>query len=363
MTYQADKTIFVQIVSYLDNECKNTIDDLYSKALYPNRIFTGVNWQYDEKADDIPFYPKNYKDNIRLISFDYKESQGVCWARGQVQKLYRDELYTLSIDAHMRFVDHWDAKLVGMLEDLQKKGYKKPVITHYPPDYTLEGGYGDTVKKMAPFLQRKDGIFIFKRSGHTIEPGSGPVLSACFAGGFNFTLGASIKEVPYDPYLYFFGEEITMAARLWTHGYDFFNPGEIAAYHLYKRSVDTSGEIKKNRDIKVHQGEKGAKQKNHFAKQRVKHLLGTDFIQDERITKGLHVYGLGEERTLYQYEIFSGINFKKLTRSVHSRTAILTKESIPLGRLKEKEEAKKMNLAQRAFFLIKKWKNSYLLLV
>ncbi|RHY33721.1 hypothetical protein DYB32_001463 [Aphanomyces invadans] len=44
--------------------------------------------------------------------------------------------------------------------------------------------------------------------------------------------------VMYDPSLthLFFGEENVMAARLWTHGYDFFAPTEAVVYHLWSRS-------------------------------------------------------------------------------------------------------------------------------
>ena len=47
-----------------------------------------------------------------------------------------------------------------------------------------------------------------------------------------------LKEVPYDPHLLFlfFGEESSMSARLWTHGWDFFAPPEHFIYHLWSRS-------------------------------------------------------------------------------------------------------------------------------
>src|SRR5690606_31241175 len=41
---------------------------------------------------------------------------------------------------------------------------------------------------------------------------------------FLFTYGQWIKEVPYDPELYFEGEEDTLAVRSFTHGWDLFHP-------------------------------------------------------------------------------------------------------------------------------------------
>jgi len=64
-----------------------------------------------------------------------------------------------------------------------------------------------------------------------------PIPSPLWASGFNFTYGSVITEVPYDPQLrhLFFGEEVSMAARLWTSGYDFFAPPETVVFHLWKR--------------------------------------------------------------------------------------------------------------------------------
>ena len=44
-------------------------------------------------------------------------------------------------------------------------------------------------------------------------------------------------QVPYDPHLppLFFGEETSMAARLYTNGWDFFAPTQAVVYHLWSR--------------------------------------------------------------------------------------------------------------------------------
>ena len=61
-----------------------------------------------------------------------------------------------------------------------------------------------------------------------------PMPSPFWAAGFNFASSDVIKEVPYDESLrhLFFGEETTMAVRMWTHGWDFFAPPETVCYHL-----------------------------------------------------------------------------------------------------------------------------------
>ena len=47
-----------------------------------------------------------------------------------------------------------------------------------------------------------------------------------------------MQEVPYDvhlPYL-FFGEEISMLARMWTRGWDLFAPPEPLVFHMWARA-------------------------------------------------------------------------------------------------------------------------------
>ena len=46
-----------------------------------------------------------------------------------------------------------------------------------------------------------------------------------------------IADAPYDPHLpfLFFGEEVSMAARMWTRGYDLYAPDAPVLYHRYER--------------------------------------------------------------------------------------------------------------------------------
>ena len=44
--------IFVQIASYRDPDCQNTVKDLFEKAAHPERIFVGICWQFIKGEDD-----------------------------------------------------------------------------------------------------------------------------------------------------------------------------------------------------------------------------------------------------------------------------------------------------------------------
>ena len=63
---------------------------------------------------------------------------------------------------------------------------------------------------------------------HANRPGKSPFVAA----GFIFTLGRICREVEYDPGLYFAGEEVALAARAYTHGYDFFYPIENVIWQM-----------------------------------------------------------------------------------------------------------------------------------
>lgn len=63
-----------------------------------------------------------------------------------------------------------------------------------------------------------------------------PIRTPFWAAGLAFSTAEAVREVPYDrytPYL-FDGEEISTAARLWTHGYDFYAPITDTVFHVYE---------------------------------------------------------------------------------------------------------------------------------
>jgi hypothetical protein len=118
--------------------------------------------------------------------------------------------------------------------------------------------------------------------------------SACFL----FAPAKIISEVPYDPHLYFFGEEITLAVRLWTNGWDLYYPNQPILYHDWKR--------KRRR---THFDDHDWVSLDSLSVQRVRHLLGIEKSTNPKVLEKLDQYGLGRERTLEEYQTYSGINF------------------------------------------------------
>jgi len=303
-----DQRIFVQIASYRDPECQWTLKDMFEKASNPERVFAGVVWQYVLGEDKHCFMVETRPDQVRTTRINARFSQGVCWARAETQKLWQGEEYTLQIDSHTRFESDWDQKLIHICE---QTGSPKPVITCYPPSYSppdnRETGY---IFSMGAKEFDKDGMFTMAGRAIKVEDApAGPIPGVFCSGCFLFAPSAVIEEIPYDPNLYFLGEEITLAVRLWTHGWDLFYPNRLIVYTNWDRKYR-----------KTHFGDHADwHELNRRSYSRVQHLLGVQECADPGVIKDLEKYGLGVERTLEEYQIHSGVNFRDKTLSEQAR--------------------------------------------
>ena len=291
--------IFVQIPSYRDPECPWTVRDLFEKAEHPRRVFVGICRQYGPEEDGFGFAAR--PGQVRIRDVPIAKSKGVCWARQQVQELWQGEEYALQIDSHMRFAEHWDSRMIALLE---RCGSTKPVLSTYPLGYTPPDRLADPAIPLIVAKEFND-KGILKLDGKNIPmpsaPGQ-PVPSPFCAAGFLFAPSDIIEEVPYDPHLYFHGEEITLAARLWTHGWDIFAPNEVVIYHYYGQ---------KNGKGKHWSDHEDWTELNRKSLARVKHLLGTEAVKDPEVLADIERYGLGGARPLAAYEKFSGVDFSR----------------------------------------------------
>ncbi len=291
--------IFVNIASYRDTECQWTVKDLFEKAADPDRIVVGVCWQYVPGDDDDCFQIETRPEQCRIDKIHAKESRGVCWARMRTQALWRDEEYTLQIDSHMRFVPEWDRVLLDMLAECPSE---KAILSSYPIPYEPPDKLSDdavvTIKAKHFNANR---VLAFTSAARPIKDApASPEPSAFCAAGFLFGPSQIITDVPYDPHIYFQGEEITLAVRLWTHGWDIFSPNKVVIYHDYTNRADRIRHWKDEVDwVKI----------NQRSLARVRHFLGIEKTDDAEALMELEKYGLGEQRDLAAYEAFSGITF------------------------------------------------------
>ncbi|MEY4370980.1 MAG: hypothetical protein RIQ48_696 [Pseudomonadota bacterium] len=295
--------IFVQIASYRDPQLITTIEDLLNKADNPDLFTFGICWQYDE-TEDINKYDGNPK--FKISKHHYSESQGLGWARSITNSLYTGEDLVLQLDSHHRFLKSWD---VLLLEDFNQARSMscKPVLTTYLTPFEPEEAQFKEIPCIMTQYEFSDENLLMNRPFYIQDYKSRfqVIRSRTISGHFFLTLGSFLSEIPYDPDIYFGGyvEETSLSVRAFTHGYDFYSPYRQYIWHEYTRegrpkhwedhtTSSLTGEVSGNRDI--------------LAKKKVRQLF-----EQENHNINIGKYGLGNIRSLHDYEIYAGIDFKK----------------------------------------------------
>lgn len=290
------ETIFVQIASYRDKELPRTIESCLARARYPDRLSFGICWQYDE-ATMLDLESWNGDRRFRIEPHYYRESGGCCWARHRTNRLYRDEMYTLQIDAHMRFAPDWDDRCIAMLRSID---HDKPILTTYPAPYRIVDGREHLITdrgiqrlKLAKMRRNLTAVQSTIPAEATDTPGKSPLLAA----GMIFTHGQFCREVEYDPQMYFDGEEMSLAVRAFTWGYNFYYPVEDVLWHYYQH------------DMPLHWSD-------HESTHAARNEAAIERYQ--RLVLGRHAelggYGLGPHRTLEEFEAYAEIEFQQCAR-------------------------------------------------
>lgn len=304
--------IFIQIAAYRDPELLPTIRDCIANAKHPKNLRFCIAWQHSE--DDVWDTLDEFKDDSRFIILDipHLKTRGTCWARHQIQQHWNGEGYTLQLDSHHRFVKHWDAELIKMVKDLQKVGHKKPLLTAYVSSYQPSNDpEGRVQEPWALAFDRftPEGAVFFLPSGiPDWQNRKLPYPTRFYSAHFAFTLGQFCKEVPHDPNYLFHGEEISIAARAYTWGYDLFAPHKVVVWHEYSRE---------HRPRKSWDDISEWNQWNDASLSRNRRLLNID---NERVDgEDFEEFGFGTLRTLGEYETYAGIRF--VDRSVQPSTA------------------------------------------
>lgn len=287
--------IFVSVASYCDVLLRQTLSDAITRAKYRNDLVFGI---VEQMPSEHRLYPQGEK--FRYVGIEPHDSRGVCWARSLCMSLYEGEKFFLQLDSHMLFDDGWDETILKRLEECPSK---KPIVSSYPNAFEYENGIPikaavstgslcHTVKTEFP----EDGLTL----SFEAQPVDSPRVPGFVIGaGCVLTLGEFVNEVPYDPYLYFEGEEQAMSVRAFTHGWNIFHT-PLPVYHLYDVDPNTRYRPKHWDETQDSVRQKRWWDLDKKAKERLAKLVAGE---------SLGVYGLGKERTLKEYEEFSGIDY------------------------------------------------------
>lgn len=309
-------TIFISVASYCDRLLEQTIRDALAKATRPDKLRFGIVEQnFIEKRlkyDDI-------KSQVRYIGIDVRDTRGACWARSLAMSLYSGETWFMQIDSHMVFDQGWDDTLYLAAARCSQMS-PKFVISNYPHPFKMIEGVPVTERTTDGILynfvnddfefKEENTIILFTAASRTSDV---PLKGFHIAAGFLFTHGRFVYEVPYDPHLYFEGEEQTLSVRAWTHGWDIYHTTNVPIYHLYSTGdVETT-----HREV-------------HWSpnadQERIQRWWELDNKSKARMTAllqhnaDLGIYGLGKVRTLVDYANFSGIDYRNKTIALHARS-------------------------------------------
>lgn len=299
------QTIFIHIASYRDSELVKTIDNALQRAKYPQRLTFGICMQ--DTTEDYEKFPYKNHPQVKIIFILYTDTKGCCFARHKADSLFNDENYILQLDSHHRFIQNWDTILINYLH---KCPSKKPILSTYVNTYETGGLNDITITDTKPcrmHAYKFDNNLVMFRPNYITNNNlfnDIPQPTLFISGHFIFTYGYWKHEVPYDPLLYFTGEEHTLAVRSFTNGWDIFYPPIPIICHMYTRQGRT----------KQWDDDKEWWKLDDVSKQRVHNILTS--------STNYGVYGLGKLRSLDEYQKISGIDYNKKTISINAYKGI-----------------------------------------
>jgi peroxiredoxin len=190
-------------------------------------------------------------------------------------------------------------------EELKLCESEKPIFANYPAAYIPPNDLkpiNSAILQVAKQFNEQGSLRFTSRT--LSKPTQKPLKGAFIAAGFLFSKGSLIKEVPYDPYMYFGQEEISLALRFYTHGWDVFSPRKNFIYHMYIKV----GEDRKR--VLQWEDNKDWTKQSQIGKKRFEYLTSGEVSEKvEDYLVDIEKYGLGKVRTIKQFEEFTGINF------------------------------------------------------
>lgn len=335
-------TILVAICSYRDPELCVTMIDAYKKAMNPSRIHFAIVQQNNSQSDDPMCFAENTtyvipSEQIRIMNLSYKLAKGPTYARHLLEYLWNNEDYYLMSDSHIRFEPAWDVEILHMLSLCDRPN--RTIITMYPAGfermtlstktnaqysssfeskmendifYRISYRRGYCYEQLKSF--EENGIVLYEsicnQNGNSFKK---PQYVPMYSAGFAFSHSDIIKEIPFpsNTHYLFFGEELLMSARAFTHGWDLKGPTHSIVYHLWSRDYR-----------KVYYNEVDNLKKRNQSIKFIKNLL-LGKIKDPICT-------FGTKRTMKEFWNYIGVDFENKTFTRSHRPWKLPKDFKPL---------------------------------
>ena len=304
-------SLFVSIASYQDPVLPFTLQRAVQQARWPQRLHLAVVDQ--SPAGRCTLAPAQVAPaRLSWLQIHPRQARGPCWARALAMTLYADEDWFLQIDSHMDFDPDWDATLIAQMERLlaHQDGC---VISSYPNGFELVGGEPvrhPVTDAVLAHVVKPGGQFapdhpVLGFEAHPVETAE-PVRGFHLGAGCLFGPGELAQRFPYDPHLYFHGEEQALAARLFTHGWDIYHMPGLPLAHLYR----VPGEGVPSRPLHWDADQDAGRSVNWWQLEQRSRRRARALLQEGQ---DLGAYGLGRVRSLADYADFCGIDYSART--------------------------------------------------
>ena len=306
-----ESTVLVEIPAYKDPELMPTIRAALAMAANPDRIHFSICLQDDdpEKLEALYAVP-----HCRVKYYPSDEAPGLCAVRYDCQQLLDGEDFVFHVDSHMRFAQFWDVAMIGQW---WLCGNDKAVVSDCAK--AIGPGELDLPVDDPTFTEGVDmycGVLNASFFTHNLPElrlrvsklyeSDRPLLGAFISGHCLFGKAVMDRTVPSDPKMEFVADEHTVAARLWTHGFDIYHANARCVYHLYNRARrEDTAYAPPRPEVKV----EGGLTRWERQARRMEKLFGVYDRQDTDLSG----FDLGTERSLADYQAFCGVDFRDLT--------------------------------------------------
>jgi len=241
--------IFVSLAAYRDPDLINTVRSFYFNAKHKERIFFSlVSHEEKNNVFDFSFLPS---EQISYQKIDYRLADGACSGRHLANSLMSDKYkYFLHTDSHSRAKQDWDEMLINEHIKCSAKWGEDYIFSKYPHGFKIlwndcdegtdEINYeNESLHKVIPVWDETEWMYLLRWQDIEDKEYGDKVYG--FAANFAFGPTKCLMKAPYDPYLYFLGEEISLGIRLYMQGVTIVAPAINAIWTNYDRDNGRRG--------------------------------------------------------------------------------------------------------------------------
>ena len=207
--YDEKETIFVAIASYRDPECISTMESIFERAKYPERLRVAI---IDQRSEGDPScrppsesvcrkspYDSlcQYRGRIDYMEYSARLMVGPIFARHLANRMYRGEYFAMQVDSHVRFAQDWDDDII---DQWKAAGNEMAVLSTYMSNLSWKNFDPDTHKSRSEkrsimcnigyeWTGSMRHIKFNKQQQQTPKFEDTPQLHPFWAAGFSFSRG------------------------------------------------------------------------------------------------------------------------------------------------------------------------------